>query len=163
MTPYSWPRRKVRPAFRREITRNLKTTCLFWLEARFAFCDWYYYIPVNTLLLKSHNCISKCRDDWGKLSLCGNTNSYNTCHHPAMSANLVFPAPFYRELRSPSTFTNPCFKAEHWNCMLTLPRLPSENSYKSFLVELSNLELSNTEAVVVVATLVSRDVYLACL
>ena len=40
--------------------------------------------------------------------------------------------------------------------MLTLPRLPSENSYKSFLVELSNLELSNTEAVVVVATLVSR-------
>ena len=23
-----------------KIMRNLKTTCLFWLEARFAFCNW---------------------------------------------------------------------------------------------------------------------------
>ena len=29
-----------------KITRNLKTTCLFWLEARFAFCVWYSYIVI---------------------------------------------------------------------------------------------------------------------
>ena len=37
VTPYSWARREVRLALRREITRNLKTTCLLWLEARLAF------------------------------------------------------------------------------------------------------------------------------